>query len=83
MSQAAFPIDYDFALAMRGGAESVRPPSPPNAKTATLIGGSAVLVWSTAASFAVLGAALPPMLFIGGAFASGFFAFLGARVVRG
>lgn len=83
MSQAAFPIDYDLALAMRGGAESVRPPSPPNAKTATLIGGSAVLVWSTAASFAVLGTALPPMLFIGGAFASGFFAFLGARVVRG
>lgn len=67
---------------MSAGVEPVRPPSPPNAKTATLIGGSAVLVWSTAASFAVLGTALPPMLFIGGAFASGFFLFLGARLVR-
>ena len=42
-----------------------------------------MLVWSTAASFAVFGTALPPMLFIGGAFASGFFAFLGARLIRG
>lgn len=73
----------DFTLAMRRMAEPPGTPSPPNKKTATLVGGSAVLVWSTAASFAVLGAALPPMLFIGGAFASAFFAFLAARLVRG
>jgi hypothetical protein len=48
-----------------------------------VIGGSAVLVWSTAASFAVLGTALPPLPFLAGAFGAGFFAFLVVRLVRG
>ena len=42
-----------------------------------------MLVWSTAASFAVLGTSLPPLLFLAGAFASGFLAFLIARMARG
>lgn len=83
MSQAATAKVSESVLAMSGRAKPIQPPSPPNANTATLIGGSAVLIWSSAASFAVLGTALPPMLFIGGAFASGFFAFLVARLVRG
>lgn len=48
-----------------------------------MIGGSAVLVWSTAASFAVVGSALPPMLFLSGAFAASFLAFVVARILRG
>jgi drug/metabolite transporter (DMT)-like permease len=52
-------------------------------RTATVIGGSAVLVWSTAASFAVLGSALPPLPFLAGAFGAGFVAFLAVRLVRG
>lgn len=66
-----------------GGATPSRHPSPPNVRTATLIGGSAVLVWSTAASFAVVGSALPPLLFLAGAFGTGFCAFAATRVVRG
>lgn len=58
-------------------------PSPPSVRSATLVGGSAVLVWSTAASFAVTGSALPPLLFLAGAFGSGFLAFLVARLLRG
>ena len=66
-----------------GGAAPSRRPSPRNVHAATLIGGSAVFVWSTAASFAVVGTALPPLLFLAGAFAAGFIAFLAARLVRG
>ena len=60
-----------------------RQPSGPEIRTATLVGGGAVLVWSTAASFAVLGASLPPLLFLAGAFGAGFLAFLIARLARG
>ncbi len=59
-----------------------RTPPPPTVRRATLIGGGAVLVWSTAASFAVLGSSLPPLLFLSGAFASGFVACVLARLVR-
>ena len=74
------PLDV---LAMGGRAAPRRPPSPRNARSATLIGGSAVLVWSTAASFAVLGSALPPLPFLAGAFGVAFVAFFVARLVRG
>ncbi|MEO1198361.1 MAG: hypothetical protein AAFX39_03855 [Pseudomonadota bacterium] len=60
-----------------------RTPLPPSVRRAPLIGGSAVLVWSTAASLAVLGSALPPLLFLAGAFGSGFVAFALARFLRG
>lgn len=83
MSHAALSIVSKYTLMVNGGASPSHRPSPPNARTATLIGGSAVLVWSTAASFAVVGSALPPMLFLAGAFGSGFVAFLVARLVRG
>lgn len=62
---------------------SARLPSGPSARTATLIGGGAVLVWSTAASLAVVGTSLPPLLFLAGAFAAGFIAFLSVRLARG
>ena len=42
-----------------------------------------MLVWSTAASFAVLGLDIPPLLFLAGAFGSAFLAFLAVRIVRG
>lgn len=70
-------------MAGQRGAPSSRPPGPPTVRAATLTGGSAVLVWSTAASLAVLGTALPPMLFLAGAFTAGFLAFVAARLVRG
>lgn len=66
-----------------GGRARGRLPPPRDARVATAIGGSAVLVWSTAASFAVLGLAIPPLLFLAGAFGSAFLAFLAMRVVRG
>ena len=73
-----------LALPIVGGrAPPSQRPSPPTVRSATLIGGSAVLVWSTAASFAVLGSALPPMLFLAGAFTAAFMAFVLARLVRG
>ena len=83
MMQAAAPIVGPGILGMGEGASRSTRPSPPNARAATMIGGSAVLVWSTAASFAVLGSALPPLLFLAGAFGAGFVVFLAARLVRG
>ena len=83
MSQTAAclaPLNIAFP---GGGSAPRRRGSPRKARTATLIGGSAVLVWSTAASFAVLGSALPPLLFLAGAFGSGFIAFVAARLARG
>ena len=74
------PLDV---LTMGGGAASRRPPSPRSVRSATLVGGGAVLVWSTAASFAVLGSALPPLPFLAGAFGAAFVAFLAARLIRG
>ena len=83
MSQTAAPAALrNFPMA-GGGATPSRRPSPPNVRAATLVGGSAVLVWSTAASFAVVGSALPPLLFLAGAFGAGFVAFAAARLVRG
>ena len=79
-AQPAVPLWFPLA----GSAK--RPEAPkagPVARRATLAGGGAVLVWSTAASFAVLGTGLPPLLFIAGAFAAGFLAFCSARLVRG
>ena len=73
-----------LALPMAGqGAPPSPSPAPPTVRTATLIGSGAVLVWSTAASFAVLGSAVPPLVFLAGAFASGFLAFVAARLLRG
>ena len=64
------------------GGWRIRLPAPKDARVATVIGGSAVFVWSTAASFAVVGLAIPPLLFLAGAFGSAFLAFLAARLVR-
>ncbi len=83
MNQAIAPTALPGILVMNGGASPDSPPSPPNARAATVVGGSAVLVWSTAASFAVLGSALPPLAFLAGAFGAGFFAFLAVRMIRG
>ena len=66
-----------------GGRPRGRLPPPKDVRVATVIGGGAVFVWSTAASFAVLGLAMPPLLFLAGAFGSAFLAFLAMRVVRG
>ena len=79
-AQAAIPLTFPLA-GHGGGAGS--PSAGPSARSATVIGGGAVLVWSTAASFAVLGTSLPPLLFIAGAFAAGFLAFCIARIARG
>ncbi len=83
MPQAAASTAPLDVLMMGGGAAPGQLPSPRNVRSATLIGGSAVLVWSTAASFAVLGSALPPLPFLAGAFGAGFVAFLAARLIRG
>ena len=73
-----------LTIPMVGGrTKPSRFPSPYSVRAATVIGGSAVLVWSTAASFVVLGGALPPLLFLAGAFGAGFLGFLTARLVRG
>ncbi len=66
-----------------GGPARAALPDPRNARVATVIGGGAVFVWSTAASFAVIGLAMPPLLFLAGAFGSAFLAFLAARIIRG
>ena len=79
-AQAAIPLS--FPLAGHNGGTGT-PSAGPSARSATVIGGGAVLVWSTAASFAVLGTSLPPLLFIAGAFAAGFLAFCAARLARG
>ena len=79
-AQAAIPLS--FPLAGHNGGMGT-PSAGPSARSATVIGGGAVLVWSTAASFAVLGTSLPPLLFIAGAFAAGFLAFCAARLARG
>ena len=83
MAQAAFLTTSPGLLMAGSGATPGRPPSPPSVRTATLIGGSTVLVWSTAASLAVLGTTIPPLLFLAGAFGVGFLAFLGVRLIRG
>ena len=83
MAQAAFLTTSPGLLMAGGGAAPNRPPSPPSVRTATLIGGSTVLVWSTAASLAVLGTTIPPLLFLAGACGVGFLAFLGVRLIRG
>ena len=79
----AVPIAPPGILVMGGGAPRSARPTPPSVRAATIIGGGAVFVWSTAASFAVLGSALPPLLFLAGAFGAGFLAFVAARLVRG
>lgn len=83
MFHVAASIAWPTLPMVRQGKSPSPPPAPPTVRVATLIGGSSVLVWSTAASFAVLGSALPPLLFLAGAFASGFLAFVLARLVRG
>ncbi|MFQ6550282.1 DMT family transporter [Aestuariibius sp. 2305UL40-4] len=83
MTTITFPTASPIHRTTDGGSANESQPTPPSPKTATFVGGCAVLVWATAASFAVLGTTLPPMLFIGGAFASGFLAFLVARLLRG
>ncbi len=79
-AQAAIPLS--FPLAGHNGGTGA-PSAGPSARSTTVIGGGAVLARSTAASFAVLGTSLPPLLFIAGAFAAGFLAFCAARLARG
>ena len=55
----------------------------PRQRAATLIGGSAVAVWATAASLATIGAGLGPLPFVAGSLACGFFTLLLARLLRG
>ena len=70
---------FPFAQSRSGHGRAPRP----NRRVATMIGGSAVLVWATAASLATIGAGLGALPFVAGSLACGFVTLLLARLLRG
>ena len=68
-----------FAQSRSGRGRAPRP----NRRVATMVGGSAVFVWATAASLATIGAGIGALPFVAGSLACGFVTLLLARLLRG